>query len=160
VISWVALVIGGLTLLLILRPTSSEGQRHVAEYRSQHPFLYARLCAGPIVALISGLFILRGFNWARWLFVLWFGYNLMENIAHVSRKPPLFPALAAVPTLSAGLFFGAGAYLLFRPSARTFFRGHASLGAQVSPENNPTSGIGISAEAACAECRALSTSRI
>src|SRR5258706_8165991 len=79
VVSWISLVFGCLVFLTGLLPKSPEAQRHIAEYRSQHPFLYARLWAGPVLAMICGMSMLRGFNWARWLFVLWFGYNLIGN---------------------------------------------------------------------------------
>src|SRR5690242_15757595 len=113
---WVALVLGSVVLVGDLLPKAPDAQRHMTALRTQHPFLYARLLAGPMVALASGMVMLRGFNWARWLFVLWFGYNLIGNIAHSPRR-------LLAPNLLAGSVFGAAVYLLFRPAATAFFRG-------------------------------------
>src|SRR5437868_9022059 len=52
VISWIALVVGGIMFLAMMAPNA---QRSLADYRSQHAFLYARLCAGPVVAVICGV---------------------------------------------------------------------------------------------------------
>src|SRR6266404_324411 len=70
-ICWLALVVGGLALLAII---ASNAQGHLAGYRSRHPLLHAWFCAGPVVAILCGAFMLRGADWARWLLVLWFGY--------------------------------------------------------------------------------------
>ena len=70
-ISWVALVFGGVVLLVLLTKASGA-ERYMADFRSHHPFLYAHMWAGPIVSMVCGIGMLRGFNWARWLFALWF----------------------------------------------------------------------------------------
>jgi hypothetical protein len=92
--------------------------------------------------------MLRGFNWARWLFVLWFGYNLIGNIA---RSPLRLMA----PSLFVGLVFGAVVYLLFRPAATAFFRGRTAEKAAVPSTNASGSGAETAAQAACAECSSL-----
>jgi hypothetical protein len=116
VISWMALVIGGIALLAIMSPNA---QRNFAEYRSQHTFLYVWFCAGPVVAVICGAFMLRGVNWARWLLVLWFGYNVIGNVVRSPLK-------LLIPSLAGGSVFVVAVCLLFRPAATAFFCGRAS----------------------------------
>ncbi|MCX6906061.1 MAG: hypothetical protein NTW03_21795 [Verrucomicrobia bacterium] len=124
VISWIALVAGGLTFLIMMTP---DFRRNQAEYKSQHAFLYFWFYAGPVVAVICGAFMLRGFNWARWLLVLWFGYNVIGNIGRLPSRQ--LPAGLLVRCL-----FGAAVYLLFRPASTAFFR---SCALEV-PKNQPT----------------------
>ncbi|HEY6805695.1 MAG TPA: hypothetical protein VI306_19100 [Pyrinomonadaceae bacterium] len=35
-----------------------------------------------VVALVSGLFVLRGANWARWLCLLWMAFHVVVSIFH------------------------------------------------------------------------------
>jgi hypothetical protein len=63
-----------------------------------------------LLALLAGLFMLRGHNWARWLAVAWMAF-------HVAISFPV-PRQIAVHSL----FLAVIAWLLFRPEARTYFR--------------------------------------
>jgi hypothetical protein len=128
VISWITLVFGGIALLVSLLPKDPEVQRDLAQYSTQHPFLYAWLRAGPVMAVICGAFMLRGANWARWLLGLWFGYNVISNV--VSS-----PLRLLAPRLLVGCLFGAAVYLLFRPAATAFFRGRTSEALKTLPTN-------------------------
>jgi len=140
VIGWLSLVLG-LLVLAALFPKSPDAQRNMAQYGSQHPFLFARLWAGPVIALVCGVFMLRGHNWARWLYVVSFGYNVIDNMAHSSLRRL---ALASIP----GLLIGAAAYYLFRPAATGFFRGRI-------PEESSVPLPDGTAQATCAECGAV-----
>jgi hypothetical protein len=64
-----------------------------------------------LLALISGAGLLRGYNWARWLAVLWLA-------AHV-----VLTAFESLPQFAfhAGLW-GAITWLLFRPDSAQYFR--------------------------------------
>ena len=55
--------------------------------------------------------MLRGFNWARWLLVVWIAYHVILSAFHS-------PFEAAVH----GLLFVIVAYFLFRPQASAYFR--------------------------------------
>lgn len=62
-------------------------------------------------AVLFGLYMLRGNNWARWLAVVWMG-------GHV-----ILAAFASTQMLAVhSLFFAAIAYLLFRPDSKAYFR--------------------------------------
>lgn len=63
-----------------------------------------------LVAVLCGAYILRGSGWARWLAVAWLGFHVALSI-HSRQQLAMHSALLAV--------FG---YLLFRSSARAYFR--------------------------------------
>jgi hypothetical protein len=79
--------------------------------------------------------MLRGFNWARWLFVLWFGYNVIGPFVLGSPKPTPQNLLGTLLMVTA-------AYLVFRPAATAFFRTPASVAPHGLPEGH----------APCADC--------
>jgi|ERR1700757_4237101 uncharacterized membrane protein HdeD (DUF308 family) len=62
------------------------------------------------LALLAGLFMLRGHNWARWLAIAWMAL-------HVAISYPAIPQLAIH-----SVFLATIAWLLFRPDARVWFR--------------------------------------
>jgi hypothetical protein len=111
VISWISIPFGGLVLFMSLLPKQPGAEASLAGFRSQHPFVYAYIVFGAALAVVCGVFMLRGRNWARWLFVLWFGYNVISKVVHS-------PLRLLIP----GLLFAVVVYLLFRPQASDFFR--------------------------------------
>lgn len=64
------------------------------------------------VAIISGAFMLRGHNWARWLALAWIAFHVVLSAFHS------FGQLAIH-----GLFCAVIAWFLFRPEAARYFRG-------------------------------------
>jgi hypothetical protein len=65
-----------------------------------------------LLALLSGGFLLRGHNWARWLALAWMGFHVI-----LTAFVPLVPFLAHC------VFFAAIGWILLRPPARQYFRG-------------------------------------
>jgi hypothetical protein len=135
---------GALGIFFVLLSNSAAGQHSLDTFRSQHPFRYAQYVANYIVALVSGLFMLRGLNWARWLFTLWYGLNA------IAALPYWFSSQWATHALRL-LFFGLFCLYLFRPAANEFFRGpllkKSAEAAREAPFSDPES-----AQATCAEC--------
>lgn len=111
VISWIFIAFGGIALLTSLLPKLPGAEERIAEFRSQHPFQYALIYVGPILALVCGVFMLRGCNWARWLLVVWFAYNVIGNVLHSPLR-----------LLLPGLLFGVAVFFLFRPQSMAYFR--------------------------------------
>lgn len=68
----------------------------------------------PTLAVVSGVGMLLGFNWARWLLVGWLGYHVILSIFH-----PLFELLVH------GLLFVVVLYFLFRTQVSAYFKGTA-----------------------------------
>jgi len=66
-----------------------------------------------VVAIVSGVFMLRGRNWARWLALAWIAFHVVLSFFHSIHQ-----------VLVHGLLFVLIGYVLFRPEARAYF-GHA-----------------------------------
>lgn len=64
-----------------------------------------------LLAVVCGVFMLRGSNWARWLAVVWITYHLAISGLH--SLPHL---------LIHALLFVVFAFFLFRPQATDYFR--------------------------------------
>jgi len=97
VIGWIFIVVGVVALLYHLRHPSEEGLVWV--------------CFVRVLAIVSGAFMLWGFNWARWLLVVWIAYHVILSAFH-----SLFEVVIH------GLLFGVVVYFLFRAQASAYFR--------------------------------------
>ena len=86
---------------------------HAAEFKLGVPFQYDVLwvCLVRGIAIISGIFLLRGRNWARWLLLAWIGYHVVLSAFHSLSELITHAVLLAVV-----LFF------LCRPHAARYFR--------------------------------------
>ena len=62
------------------------------------------------LAVVAGVFMLLGHNWARWLAVAWMAFHVVIS----------YPVIREIAIHS--LILAAIAWLLFRPAARAWFR--------------------------------------
>lgn len=90
---------------------------HAAEFRMLAPFEYslAWVQVLRLLAIVGGVFLLRGANWARWILLLWLAYHVVLSSLH--------------SLLEAGmhiLFLAVVGYVLLRPQASQYFRGGIS----------------------------------
>lgn len=85
---------------------------HFKETLAQRPFHSESLwiVAVPLLALASGVFILLGHNWARWLALAWMAFHVAISFFNSLEKVVVHV-----------LFFMLIAYSLFRRDARAFF---------------------------------------
>jgi len=67
-----------------------------------------------VLAIVAGVFLLRGHNWARWLLVAWLGFHVGLSAMHPGHE-----------LLVHGVIMGLLVYFLFRAPAEKFFRGGA-----------------------------------
>jgi hypothetical protein len=86
---------------------------HVTEFKAQGQFEYdlALVCFVRLLAILSGLFMLRGHNWARWLLLVWIVYHVILSAFHSLSELAMHTIL-----------LGVVAYFLFRPKASAYFR--------------------------------------
>jgi hypothetical protein len=79
----------------------------------QHPFEYDIVGIGIVemTAIISGAYMLRGSNWARWLAILWIGFHVAISAFHPLRELVIH-----------SLLFLVFAYFLFRSRSNEYFR--------------------------------------
>ena len=64
-----------------------------------------------LLAIVGGVLILRGADWARWLALVWLGYHVILSAFHSFPEALMHLALLAVT-----------AYVLLRPEASAYFR--------------------------------------
>lgn len=87
---------------------------HATEFRLGGPFQYDVLwvCLVRMIAILCGVFMLRGKNWARWFLLVWIAYHILLSAFH---------SLSDV--ISHSILFVVVAYLLLRHEASSYFRG-------------------------------------
>lgn len=63
------------------------------------------------LALLAGIFVLRGRDWARWLALVWIAFHVVLSAFHSLQEVLIHAALCVVI-----------AFVLFGPPARGYFR--------------------------------------
>ena len=103
IISWLFIGAGSVGLLY-----------HATEFKTRGPFQYGVLwiCIVRLLAIVGGVFMLQGHNWARWLLVAWLAYHVALSAFHT-----LFGVL--IHSLLLAVIAG----FLLRPHASAWFRG-------------------------------------
>jgi hypothetical protein len=86
---------------------------HATEFNVQRPLDYdlVLVCFVRLLAILSGVFMLRGRNWARWLLLVWLAYHVALSAFHSLAGFVIHSVLLAVV-----------AYVLFRPQASAYFQ--------------------------------------
>src|SRR5262245_19093987 len=97
---------------------------HITELNPQRPFesdaiwvLLVRL-----LAIVGGLFLLRGHDWARWLLLIWMAYHVILSAFH-----SMFELIMHF------LLFAVIAFFLFRLHVSAYFR--AARASQANPHS-------------------------
>jgi len=86
---------------------------HLTELKPEHPFQHNILWVSLIrlIAIVCGVYMLRGSNWARWLALAWIVYHVILSGFHSWSE-------LAVHSLLCAVF----AFFLFRLRATEYFR--------------------------------------
>lgn len=86
---------------------------HLTELNLRHPFQNDVVWVSLIrlIAIVCGVYMLRGRNWARWLAMTWIAFHVIVSAFHSSMEFAFHGMLLAV-----------FAYFLFRPQATEYFR--------------------------------------
>lgn len=87
---------------------------HLRDINAHHPFQNDTLWIEfvRLLAIVSGVFMLRGHNWARWLAMAWIGFHVVVSAFHSWGEVAAHCVVLAV-----------FAYVLFRAPAAKYFRG-------------------------------------
>ena len=103
IISWLFVAAGAIGLAY-----------HATEFKITRPFQYdvVWVCLVRLLAILCGVFMLRGSDWARWLLLVWIAYHVILSAFHSLSEVAIHTLLLAVV-----------AYFLFRPGASRYFRG-------------------------------------
>jgi len=86
---------------------------HAGDFLARHAFNYDGLWIEltELLAIVCGVFMLRGHNWARWLALAWMAFHVILSAFH------------AIPELAIhSLFLAVIAWFLFRRPAAVYFR--------------------------------------
>ena len=84
---------------------------HFRELLAGHPDAVA-IELTEFVAIVCAVFLIRGYNWARWLALVWIAFHVVLSAFH------------AIPELAIhAVFCAVIAWILFRPEAARYFRG-------------------------------------
>ena len=87
---------------------------HATEFNTEGPFEYevVGVLFIRLLAIVGGVFMLRGANWARWLALVWIAYHLIVSALHSLSETVMHIVLLAGVT-----------YVLLRPEASRYFCG-------------------------------------
>jgi hypothetical protein len=86
---------------------------HLNQFKIQHPFQYdiMWIAVVEIAAIVAGIYMLRGTNWARWLALAWIAFHVVLSIFHPLRELVIHSLVCIVI-----------AYFLFNRQAKEYFR--------------------------------------
>jgi hypothetical protein len=84
------------------------------------------VCLIRLLAIIGGVFLLRGRNWARWLLIGWMAYHVVLSAFHTASEAAMH-----------GILLGIISYLLLRERSAAFFRIPATVEASNATEKGP-----------------------
>jgi uncharacterized membrane protein len=106
IIGWIFIAAGTVGLLY-----------HLTELRAKYWFSQELIliCFVRILAIVAGIFLLRGFNWARRLLVLWLAYHVVLSAFHSLMEVIVHGLLLIIIT-----------YFLYRRAAAEYFRDSSS----------------------------------
>lgn len=107
VISWIFIALGSIGFLASLLPYLDADPAQRIVYLKAHWMVHL----ARILAVVSGVLMLYGFGWARWLLVVWMGFHIVLSALH-----------STLQLLMHSLLFAVILYFLFRPQASRYFR--------------------------------------
>lgn len=119
VISWILIVMSGISLVASLFMMNNPmAQEMMAKTPIPIPVQYAMLYVGLSVSITCGIFMLRGANWARLLYVGWSTIGFVISFATSPARATLVPGVVVL---------GVIVFFLFRPAASAFFKRSSNI---------------------------------
>jgi|SRR5579884_493861 len=87
---------------------------HASDFKAPHPFQLDVLGIAAVraLAIVAGVFMLRGQNWARWLALAWMAFHVVIGGLNSVQQMAIHAVILAIIAF----------FLLRRPSAE-YFRG-------------------------------------
>ncbi len=113
VIAWALIVMGGISLIsttaMINNPMAHD---LMSKSPIPIPVQYAMSYIGSLIMIVSGIAMLGGRNWARFLYVVWSAVGFAIGITTSPMKVALIPGFVVFVVI---------AFFLFRPKATQYF---------------------------------------
>lgn len=126
IVSWIFIAFGGIELSRsFLALNDAPAGLHIAELMSQDPYHHGFIYVVQVLAVVGGVFTLRGRNWARWLLVVWVAFHVGLGVLH-----------SAFSSLVHSVVTAGVVYSLFRPAARLYFQSAAAKPPQISKSDD------------------------
>jgi len=103
--------------------------------------------AGSVIALLSAVFMLKGANWARWIFIIWGAVGALCGLINVGFALLLLPSL---------IIYVASATLLMQKEISDFFTRHPespSAPIDVDPSKLSESEMELYRKGVCPMCK-------
>jgi len=117
VIAWILILMGGISLVtttLMINPVMNNPA--IRELMSKSPVpvpvQYAMTYVALLVMLVSGVAMLKGQNWGRWLYVVGTALSFLIGIVTSPLKGAMIPGFVVFVMVT---------FFLFRPKANTYF---------------------------------------
>jgi len=115
VIAWILIVMGGISLITstisLNNPTAKE---LMGRSLIPIPVQYVMMYVGLFITLVSAIAMLKGKNWARFLYVIWGIIGFIVGITTSPMKTAMIPGM---------VIFIVVVIFLFRPKANEYFAG-------------------------------------
>jgi hypothetical protein len=112
IIAWLFILVGAAGLLKDWLPLLTDASRQLASLKADGWADLGPAWTSRLLAIVGGVGLLGGRNWARWLLVAWMVFHIGLSVLH-SVSELLTHVVIFVPI----------GYLLFRRSTESFFRG-------------------------------------
>ena len=103
ILAWLLIVMGAVGIAY-----------HFGEFRSTSPSEYLLVLFVRLLAIVCGVFLLRGQGWARWLAMAWIAFHVVVSYFHSMQEAAMhliflvvFAVVLFMP--AANRYFGAGA---------------------------------------------------
>ena len=113
VIAWILIVMGGISLITITVAINNPMVRDIMNKGPiPIPLQYAMTYLGLLIMIVSGIAMLKGCNWARFLYVIWTIIGFLVGITTSQMTAAMIPGFVVFLII---------AFFLFRPKANAFF---------------------------------------
>jgi hypothetical protein len=113
VIAWILIVMSGISLLTSTVSLNNPMARELmAKSLLPVPLQFVMLYVGLLITIVSGIAMLKGQNWARFLYVGWSAIGFVIGILTSPMKAAMIPGLVVFAVLT---------FFLFRPKPNEYF---------------------------------------
>ena len=113
VIAWILIVMAGISLI---SSTISLNNPTVKELMAKSPLpiplQYVMFYLGLLISIVAGIAMLKGRNWARFLYVIWSIIGFTIGLVTSPMKAALIPGIVVFAVIT---------FFLFRPKANEYF---------------------------------------
>jgi len=113
IIAWVLIVLGGISLITTtLMLDNPQARELMSQNLLPIPLQYAMTYISLLIMLISGIAMLKGRNWGRYLYVIATGLSFLIGVVTSPMKAALIPGF---------VLFVIVCFFLFRAKANEYF---------------------------------------